>query len=209
MNTDHFTITPSILYFGTPVALLSTENPDGSANLAPMSSIWSLGQSMVLGMSLGSRTAENLVRSGQVVVNVPGPELWTAVEVLGGLTGCFPVPGYKSARTRHCTDKFSAVGLTQEESELVHPPRVRECRIQIEAEVLRADADAGENFLVVEVRAVRVHASPEIVVPGTDHIDPHRWSPLIYNFRHYHGLGAELGHSSRSQTPTAPRPVHL
>jgi hypothetical protein len=28
------------------------------------------------------------------------------------------------------------------------------------------------------------------------------WSPLIYNFRHYYGLGAELGHSFRSQTPS-------
>jgi flavin reductase (DIM6/NTAB) family NADH-FMN oxidoreductase RutF len=27
----------AILYFGTPVALLSTQNFDGSANLAPMS----------------------------------------------------------------------------------------------------------------------------------------------------------------------------
>jgi flavin reductase (DIM6/NTAB) family NADH-FMN oxidoreductase RutF len=31
-------ITRSSLYFGTPVVLLSTENENGSANLAPMSS---------------------------------------------------------------------------------------------------------------------------------------------------------------------------
>ncbi|MFI8933382.1 flavin reductase family protein, partial [Streptomyces sp. NPDC053474] len=37
--------------------------------------------------------------------------------------------------------------------------------------------------------------------PGTDHIDPAAWSPLIYNFRHYFGLGPELGHSHRTQTP--------
>jgi hypothetical protein len=35
---------------------------------------------------------------------------------------------------------------------------------------------------------------------GTQHIDPVAWSPLIYNFRHYFGLGPELGHSFRSQT---------
>jgi hypothetical protein len=38
-------------------------------------------------------------------------------------------------------------------------------------------------------------------VPGTSHIDPAAWRPLIYNFRHYFGLGAELGFSYRSQTP--------
>jgi flavin reductase (DIM6/NTAB) family NADH-FMN oxidoreductase RutF len=36
--TGHVTITPAILYFGTPVVLLSTENENGSFNLAPMSS---------------------------------------------------------------------------------------------------------------------------------------------------------------------------
>jgi hypothetical protein len=39
------------------------------------------------------------------------------------------------------------------------------------------------------------------VVPGTQHVDPRRWSPLIYNFRHYYGLGPELGYTFRSQTP--------
>lgn len=45
----HLTITPSNLYFGTPVVLMSTENDDGSANLTPMSSAWALGQVVVLG----------------------------------------------------------------------------------------------------------------------------------------------------------------
>jgi flavin reductase (DIM6/NTAB) family NADH-FMN oxidoreductase RutF len=36
----HQTIEPTILYFGTPVALISTLNEDGSANIAPMSSAW-------------------------------------------------------------------------------------------------------------------------------------------------------------------------
>lgn len=36
----HRTIEPTTLYFGTPVALISTLNPDGSPNLAPMSSAW-------------------------------------------------------------------------------------------------------------------------------------------------------------------------
>ena len=36
----HQTIEPAILYFGTPVVLISTLNEDGSPNLAPMSSAW-------------------------------------------------------------------------------------------------------------------------------------------------------------------------
>ena len=39
----HQSIEPAILYFGTPVVLVSTLNEDGSANLAPMSSAFWLG----------------------------------------------------------------------------------------------------------------------------------------------------------------------
>jgi hypothetical protein len=56
-------------------------------------------------------------------------------------------------------------------------------------------------FLIVEAHVLKVHADPRIVIPGTQHVDPARWSPLIYNFRHYFGLGPELGHSFRSETP--------
>jgi flavin reductase (DIM6/NTAB) family NADH-FMN oxidoreductase RutF len=43
MTDTHVTIEPAILYFGTPVVLISTQNEDGTANLAPMSSAWWLG----------------------------------------------------------------------------------------------------------------------------------------------------------------------
>ena len=34
----HRTVEPAILYFGTPVVLVSSQNEDGSPNVAPMSS---------------------------------------------------------------------------------------------------------------------------------------------------------------------------
>jgi hypothetical protein len=39
----HRSIEPAILYVGTPVVLVSSINPDSSANLAPISSLWFLG----------------------------------------------------------------------------------------------------------------------------------------------------------------------
>lgn len=51
------------------------------------------------------------------------------------------------------------------------------------------------RFLIVEASVSRVHALPEIVVPGTSHIDTGAWSPLICNF----GLGPELGRSFRAE----------
>jgi flavin reductase (DIM6/NTAB) family NADH-FMN oxidoreductase RutF len=202
--TDHVTVTPSILYFGTPVVLLSTENEDGSANLAPMSSAWALGQVVVLGLGADGQTAANLAVRPDLVVNLPGPDQWAAVERLAPLTGRYPVPENKRERFRHDPAKFEAAGLRPQPAERVRPPRVAECPLQLEARAVRVQPDVSGDFVIVEAHVVAVHADARIVVPGTQHIDPAAWSPLIYNFRHYFGLGDELGHSFRSETSTLP-----
>lgn len=200
-GSRHITVEPSILYFGTPVVLLSTENEDGSFNLAPMSSAWALGHVVVLGLGALGQTAHNLAAHGDLVINLPAPHQWSAVERLAPLTGRNPLPEHKKARFRFERDKFGAAGLRPEPSDLVSPPRVAECPLQLEARAVRVQPAVSKDFLVVEVQVLKVHADPDIVVPGTQHIDPSAWSPLVYNFRHYFGLGAELGHSFRSETP--------
>ena len=197
----HLTIEPSILYVGTPVALLSTVNEDGTVNLAPMSSAWALGDVVVLGVGMTGQTAINLRSRPDVVINFPSPSQWEAVERIAGLTGRNPVPEHKQARFRFEREKFTAAGLTPVPSELVAPPRVAECPIQFEATVTQADLDAKGNFLIAQAEVLRVHAEEAIVVPGTSHVDPAAWSPLIYNFRHYFGLAEELGESFRTETP--------
>jgi flavin reductase (DIM6/NTAB) family NADH-FMN oxidoreductase RutF len=203
--TDHLTVSPSILYFGTPVALLTSTNPDGTANLAPVSSAWALGQTVVLGLGAQGRTVANLAERGELVINLPSSELWAAVERLAPLTGADPVPAAKRAVHRHEADKFGAAGLTPQDSEVVGPPRVAECPLQLEATVRSLTPGGPEGgFRIVECEVVRVHAAASVVVPGTQHIDPAAWSPLIYSFRHYFGLARpELGHGFRSETATA------
>ncbi|MEU0702692.1 flavin reductase family protein [Streptomyces bacillaris] len=200
LSCEHVTITPSILYFGTPVVLLSTENEDGSFNLAPMSSAWALGHVIVLGLGAGGQTAHNLRSRRDLVINLPAPAQWPAVERLAPLTGRTPVPVDKRASFRFEPDKFAAAGLRPQPSELVRPPRVAECPMQLEARVAQVRPDASGEFLIVEAQVLKVHADPRIVVTGSQHIDPAAWSPLVYNFRHYYGLGPELGHSFRSRT---------
>jgi flavin reductase (DIM6/NTAB) family NADH-FMN oxidoreductase RutF len=200
--TDHVAIEPTILYFGTPVVLLSTENEDGSANLAPMSSAWALGHTIVMGLGDDGQTAYNLARRPDLVINVPGPHLWPRVDSLAHLTGRYPVPSTKRPSIRYEPDKFTASGFTSQKSDIVRPPRVAECGLQFEATVVHLQPDANdEEFLIVQARVLKVHADPAIVVPGTDHVEPAAWSPLIYNFRHYFGLGPELGFTSISETP--------
>lgn len=72
----HLTISPSILYFGTPVVLLTTENADGTVNLAPISSAWALGQAVVLGLGAHGQTGANLAVRPEMVISLPEPGQW-------------------------------------------------------------------------------------------------------------------------------------
>jgi flavin reductase (DIM6/NTAB) family NADH-FMN oxidoreductase RutF len=199
------TVDPKILYFGTPVAVVSSLNEDGTTNLAPMSSFWALGWTLVLGVLDETKTAENLARHSECVVNVPSPDLWQNVEKLAPLTGKTPVPEIKAKQFRFEPKKFEAAGMTSLPSELVKPSRARECPVQMEARVRHLHRLRGEKLkqlgggLAVEVEIVRVHIAKEFLI-GDDHIDPAKWSPLIYNFRHYFRLAdKELGKTFRAE----------
>lgn len=198
-------ITPNILYFGTPVALATSVNDDYSPNLAPLSSSWALGWTMVLGVLSGTQTLENFRKRPDCVINFPSPDMWRAVERLAPLTGRNPVPPEKAAKFRFERDKFAASGLTPLSSERVSAPRVLECPVQLEALVSRIHMLAGEPHLetlgggaAVEVRVLKVHIRPDFVLEGK-YVDPGKWQPLIYNFRHYFGLGTELGKTFRAE----------
>jgi len=190
---------PKILYFGTPVVLLTTLNEDGSSNITPMSSAWALGNRIILGLGQGGLGLANLRRHGECVVNVPGPELWQKVEALAPFTGADPVPDHKKGVFHHVKDKFAASGLTAVRSQHVLSDRIAECPLQIEGKVvdIRMTGEAT-RFGIIEVAAVIVHAHENIVLDDS-HIDTAAWSPLIYNFRHYFGLGEELGKTFRAE----------
>ncbi len=64
---------------------------------------------------------------------------------------------------------------------------------------MRVGPDASDDFTIVEAQVLCVHAHERIVVDGTSHIDTDSWSPLIYNFRHYFGLGSRLGKTFRAE----------
>jgi flavin reductase (DIM6/NTAB) family NADH-FMN oxidoreductase RutF len=204
-------IEPPILYFGTPVVLTSTTNEDGTANLAPISCIWWLGWSCILGLDVSSKTTRNLKREHQGVLNLPSAQLVSAVDRLACLTGSNPIPDHKKKMGyRYEPNKFEAAGLTSIASDLVKALRVRECPVQLEAVVEGVrpfgEKDLGMPFpaVALEMRVVRVHVHESIVVTGKrNRIDPEKWRPLITSFRQYFGLGSPL-HSSRfSQFPEA------
>ena len=188
-----------VLYFGTPVVLISSRNEDGSTNIAPMSSAWWLGQSCMLGLGNGGQTVANLLREGECVLNLPSSELVDAVDRIALTTGKAAVPDRKVAKGyRHVKDKFALGGLTRQASELVAPDRIAECPIQMECRVTAAYpmATSSVDCTAFQVDVLRSHVAEELVIPGTHYVDPDAWDPLIMKFCEFYGGGANV-HSSR------------
>jgi flavin reductase (DIM6/NTAB) family NADH-FMN oxidoreductase RutF len=193
----HKTIDPTILYFGTPVALISSLNEDGSPNIAPMSSAWWLGWSCMLGLGAMGKTSENLNRTRECVINLPSSEQVTHVDRLALTTGKDPVPEKKQSwGYRYEPDKFGVAGLTPTPSIAVAPPRIKECPVQMEG-IVHDVRPFGKNVAAkcFEVHIVKLHVAEELLVDER-HIDPVQWRPLIMSFCRFFGVGDEV-HPSR------------
>lgn len=196
----HRTIEPTILYFGTPVALISTMNADGTPNIAPMSSAWWLGWSCMLGLGSMGQTSDNLIRTRECVINLPSEEQVTHVDRLALTTGKNPVPPKKvSWGYRHEADKFGLAGFTPMPALVVQPPRIAECPVQMEG-VVHEWRPFGKNVSAnaFEVHIIKLHVE-ESLLTGTEsrpHIDPEKWRPLIMSFCRFFAISGEV-HPSR------------
>jgi len=196
MIDTHVTIEPSILYRGTPVVLISTLNEDGTANIAPMSSAWWLGWRCMLGLQTASKTPQNMIRTGQCVLNLASPHQAEAVDRLARLTGTKEMPALKQTLGySYEPRKFEVAGLTPIASQTVDAPRALECPIQLEAAVtaqhgiMDDDPQVAGLISAFEVRITRVHVHPSLVMEGhKNRIDPAKWQPLIMNFQKLYGV---------------------
>ena len=198
----HKTIEPTILYFGTPVALISTTNEDGTPNLAPMSSAWWLGWSCMLGLGAMGQTSENLLRTRECVINLPSADMVSHLDRLAMTTGRDPVPEKKLTwGYRYEPNKFGLAGLTPVPSESVAPPRVLECPVQMEG-IVHDVRPFGKNVSAnaFEIHITKLHVDESLLIAGDHetrpHIDPVRWRPLIMSFCRFFDIGREV-HPSR------------
>ena len=205
----HLDSEPAILYFGTPVVLVSTENKDGSFNLAPISSVFWLGWRCMIGLAKNSKTTENLIRTKECVLNLASVNEAEAVNCLALTTGSNPVPEGKRRRGyRYEPDKFDISGLTPMASGLVSAPGVKECPVQLEAQLISVHPIGAEDALLrgrviaLELKIIRVRLDESILQDGKpNYVDPGKWRPLIMSFQHFYGLGEKILPSSLAQIP--------
>ncbi|KAB5580302.1 hypothetical protein GE09DRAFT_432217 [Coniochaeta sp. 2T2.1] len=208
--SSHSVISPAILYVGTPVVVVSSENEDGTFNLAPMSSAWWIGHSCMLGLDASSKTTLNMLRTRQCVLNLPDDSQAGPVNALALTTGSNPVSASKQDRNYvHVYDKWTHAGLTSQPSDFVRPSRIAQFPLQMECEVvdvnpLRKDLpDRMGLALAIEVRVLRVHIANHLRMPGhANRVDPDRWRPLIMAFQEFYGLrDGKVAESVLGRTP--------
>ncbi len=194
-GVTHKILDLKVMYFGTPVVLIGSRNPDGTANLAPMSSAWWMGSGCMLGLGNTGQTTANLLRERECVLNLTPESMVDAVDRLALLTGAPVVPPHKLEKGyRHEPDKFGAAGLTEQSSDLVRAPRVAECPIQLECVVVATHpfGTPTPHATAFQVEVIRAHVADDVVVPGTQYIDPLRWEPLIMKFCEFFGGGINV-----------------
>ncbi|PYE39955.1 hypothetical protein DFI02_12033 [Rhizobium sp. PP-F2F-G20b] len=149
----------------------------------------------------------NLLREGECTLNFPSSDLWSNVERIAPTTGLSLVSEGKARNGYvHVGDKFALGAFTGIGSELVRTPRIAECPLQMEAQLLASHRSAPDHtnteppHLIVEVGVLKIHAHSDMVLPGTNHIDTAKWNPLFYVFRHYFGNAVDLGKSFRAES---------
>ena len=186
-------VEPKVLYFGTPVVLISSRNPDGTTNLGPMSSAWWLDRSTMLGMSASSQTVQNLSERPECVLNLVEPAMVAALDRIALLTGSREMSAAKRARGyRYEPDKFAAAGLTRVPSERTGVDAVEESPICLEGriEAIHPVGGPDSRLRALEMAVQQVQVREDLLVPGREnYIDPLRWDPLIMKFTEYFAGG--------------------
>lgn len=205
----HIISAPNILYFGTPVVLIGSSNEDGSYNVAPMSSVFWLGWRCVIGLAAASQTTQNILRTGECVLNLAAAKNVAAVNKLARTTASNPVPvGKQQKGYFYEPNKFERAGLTAMPADLVTAPLVNECDVQLEAKLVHARSLAEDDevmkgrIMTFELQVIRVHLDDSILMDGhTNRVDPDKWKPLIMSFQKFYSTGDELHHSTLAEIP--------
>jgi len=143
-----------------PVALVSTVDKDGVANVAPFSFFCGVGSNpptLLFCPSLRSSgdrrkdTLRNVEQTGEFVVNVVSDAIAAAANL-------------SAAEVGPDVDEFELAGLTAVASEVVRAPRVAESPAQMECKLLQIvfTGDAPGAGVVVLGQIVRLHVNAEL-----------------------------------------------
>ena len=166
--------------YPTPVCLVTSISPDNRPNIITLAEVYMpcIQDPLTMGLSINpKRYSNSLIReTKEFVVNIPTADLVRIVDYCGTVSG-------------RDADKFEATKLTPEPAELVKPPSIKECPVNIECRLRQVTPIGYHDFFMEEGLAVHVD---ETILDGNK-IDMKKAKPLIYNLGEYWSCGEYLG----------------
>lgn len=185
-------------YYGFPVVLMTTKDiKNKDDNITVISSTWTLGKSIVIGLGLHNQGFVNLKVGSEATLNLADASIWKNIERIAKTTGNPAIPAYKKqVGYKYCFDKFDLGGFTKMAGLEVQTVRIQECPIQIEAIVTAITQ--RKDFAIVECDIHGIFVNEKILYDDS-HIDVDKWAPLIYKFREYTSAEHSLGTNFRFQ----------
>lgn len=83
-------------YYGFPVVLMSTKDTKNDKdNITVISSTWTLGKTIVVGLGLENKGFLNLKVGNEATFNIADASVWEKIEQIAKTTGNENIPEYK------------------------------------------------------------------------------------------------------------------
>lgn len=183
-------------YYGAPVILMTTVDTNNKVtNITPISSSWTLGSSVVLGLGTDNKGLLNIKKNKDFTLNLVSGWLWEKVEKISKTTGNeFICDWKKDMGYSYCNDKFALGGFTKLPGQRIPIPRIKECPIQLEVSAI--SVIERDEYCIVEGEIINILVDDSILTKE-DSIIVDNWSPLIYKFRSYSTTKDSFGKNFR------------
>jgi flavin reductase (DIM6/NTAB) family NADH-FMN oxidoreductase RutF len=166
---------PSVTYS----AVVSTINTNRSPLLSAIVPVVIHGLRVTLDLPWRSTTANNLMQTGECVINLPGVETIAAIECLAQTVTSIDF----SFSQVMLGGRLTPAHLTLVPSEAVSALRALECPMQLEARIEGSiDMMARERIVPLDksltfaLNILRVHLDASVVLSGAH---PNMWTPLM------------------------------
>lgn len=190
------TINKESLYYGSQVILMVTKNPETKqTNITPISSSWTLNKSIVLGLGLNQQGYINLKAGSNLTLNLADASIWKNIEKIAKTTGNNQMPSWKKRKNyQFCSNKFVLGKFTPIQTQGESIPRIAECPIQIEANVI--DIFERTDYAIIECESKQIFVKDSLLGEN-EKIKVDQWRPLIYKFRTYTTTQNSFGENFR------------
>ena len=170
---------PSVIYS----AVVSTINTNRSSLLSAVVPVVIYGLRLTLDLPWQSTTANNLMRTGECVINLPSPETIAAIERLAQtVTSINNNFDFSFSRVVAC-GRSTPAHMTLVPSEAISALRALECPMQLEAKieggidtVAHGRIAPFDKSLTFALNVLRVHLDSSVVLSD---VPPNMWTPLM------------------------------